>query len=82
VFHKPLPGGAGFASLLSLSGGRRSQAGFPPTLTWSSRVGGMDALHDLTLPHRGQWRVADMLPLALDACADISCLCTCSWISK
>jgi hypothetical protein len=40
----------------------------------------MDALPGLILPHRGQWCVADMQPLALDVCEDISCLRTCPWI--
>jgi hypothetical protein len=31
----------------------------------------MDALPGLILPHRGQWCVADMQPLALDVCEDI-----------
>jgi hypothetical protein len=73
-------GGVSFASLLSLHGGRRSRAGFPPTLTWSPRVGGMATLPSLTVPCHGRWNMADMLPLALDACEDISCLLTCSWI--
>jgi hypothetical protein len=52
----------------------------PPTLTWSSRVGGMEALPDLILPYRGRWHMADMRPLALDACEDISYLRTYSWV--
>jgi hypothetical protein len=59
-FCKPLPGGAGFASLLSLHGGWRSRSGFPTTLTLSSHVGGMDALPDIILPRCGQWRLAEM----------------------
>jgi hypothetical protein len=79
-FRKPLPGGAGFASLLSLCGGQHDQAGFHPTLTWSSWIGGMDALPDLVLPRHGRWHVADTQPLALDAYEDISYLRTCPWI--
>jgi hypothetical protein len=36
----------------------------------------MDVLPSLILPHCGQCHMADMRPLALDACEDISCLCT------
>jgi hypothetical protein len=58
-FPKPLPNGAGFALLLPLRGGRRGGAGFPLTLTWSSRIGGMDALLGLVVPHHdgGTWLI-------------------------
>jgi hypothetical protein len=66
-FCKSLPGGAGFASLQNLHGGRRSRAGFPPILTWNPRVGGWMPWPALScsVVVGGAWLIRDPWPWKL-----------------